>query len=690
MTEQSLASSLPIFYGKNEEDIDFYIKQFNSIANLEKWTPEKRLIIFKLNLGDKALEYLINDSATSQCNTIEALQELLIAKFRKTKSFSDIQSTFSKISHKPGQSVRELAEEISRQASLYVGINSTSNRELIDLAENIKLTKFLEVLRSDIRLEVKKTGPKDFKSALKCAINVENALEESVSCATSNNSWDFQINTLMRSQMENNKLISKLTSQLSELTNNRDSQVNNFQLRGENSRQFQSHSNFPNPPISCHICQKNHLTTDCWFFPSSGQNFNRGRGSQSNRGRNFRGRYTHPYRNNRGNFGIRGAWIKPKQNSCSQTGTHYYREQAKMEKIKSTSEKINTPTEEVKEFVLSCNTSAENSLPIIQLKFGSLIVDALIDSGASLSLIEPNIVTKVKESTKVEYVSRSVKIVTLNKSSIPYMSAVKMKFKIETKWFENLFYVTKTTWNSEYQIILGYDFLQRNRVILDSVNKQLIVGYSHFSFKLTNNVNDSENIEINTLSLSEVRKLRKEEIKESDFDLEHLDHTQRRDILDILMRNTEVFSKSYLTLGSTNEVVPEIKLLHNFSLQTKPYPIPKIAKEFAQQEVPKLLEAEIIQESSSSYAFPAIFIRKKTNKNDDPEKLKFRMVIDYRLLNCITESFKICLPSIIEIMHCISGHQFYRVLDLKSAFFQIQLKESDREKLAFWYGTREF
>ncbi|GBO41466.1 Retrovirus-related Pol polyprotein from transposon 412 [Araneus ventricosus] len=113
--------------------------------------------------------------------------------------------------------------------------------------------------------------------------------------------------------------------------------------------------------------------------------------------------------------------------------------------------------------------------------------------------------------------------------------------------------------------------------------------------------------------------------------------------------------------------------------KTKPYPIPKIAHDFAKQEIQKLLEAGIIEPSTSNYSFPIIFVK----KNSDSKKLKFRMVVDYRLLNSVTESFKICLPKIADILHEISGKKWYSVLDLKSAFFQIKLKNSDKQKLAF-------
>ncbi len=59
------------------------------------------------------------------------------------------------------------------------------------------------------------------------------------------------------------------------------------------------------------------------------------------------------------------------------------------------------------------------------------------------------------------------------------------------------------------------------------------------------------------------------------------------------------------------------------------------------------------------------------------------MVVDFRLLNNITETYKICLSKINDILQCIAGRQFYCVLDLKAEFFQIQLCPEDRENFAF-------
>lgn len=440
---------------------------------------------------------------------------------------------------------------------------------------------------------------------------------------------------------------------------------------------------------------------------------------------------------------------------------------------------------------MSCNSeNKSNYLPIIKLKFGDLEVPALLDTGANLTLVQPSILAEIKEQCKVEHISRAVNIKTLNNTAIPYLSAVNIKFKIKTSWFHNIFFVTQSNWDCNYKIILGYDFIQRNKILIDTFNKRLSIDNKHFEFeedspqpkhkpddknqqtqnliaKVVNNVKikpnsfvivkleisqvipnhkqvilsplkysnryhienslhtiennkyiftivenksqrvsylrkgqkmgsvetferdeeikptENEILQVNSLSVEEICKLRQAELSESDFNLKHLNEKDRKEILEILMQNFRVFSKSYKTLGSTDAVQPEFKLLHYFPIQTKPYPIPKIARQFAQEEIKKLLDAGLIENSSSSYNFPVIFVKKKTTPGTSPEEIKFRMCIDYRLLNCITESFTICLPKISEILHSIAGKKYYCVLDLKSAFFQIKLQEKDKEKLAF-------
>ena len=59
------------------------------------------------------------------------------------------------------------------------------------------------------------------------------------------------------------------------------------------------------------------------------------------------------------------------------------------------------------------------------------------------------------------------------------------------------------------------------------------------------------------------------------------------------------------------------------------------------------------------------------------------MCTDYRTLNSRTVPDQYTTPRIDEALDCLSGSQWFSVLDLRSGYYQIAMKEEDNEKIAF-------
>ena len=77
----------------------------------------------------------------------------------------------------------------------------------------------------------------------------------------------------------------------------------------------------------------------------------------------------------------------------------------------------------------------------------------------------------------------------------------------------------------------------------------------------------NEMLQMHYVNLTEFHKLRKEELEETDFDLFHLYDTVKSKLINLLLQNSQIFSKYYKTLSYTNEVIPQFKLLHDFPIQ---------------------------------------------------------------------------------------------------------------------------
>ena len=109
------------------------------------------------------------------------------------------------------------------------------------------------------------------------------------------------------------------------------------------------------------------------------------------------------------------------------------------------------------------------------------------------------------------------------------------------------------------------------------------------------------------------------------------------------------------------------------------YPLSPVHIEEQRRQLSQLLAQGLIQESSSPWGFPVLFVKK-------PEG-KWRMCIDFRALNAVTKKNGYPLPRIQECLDLIGQAKYLSKIDLTQGYYQVRVDEKDREKTAF--NTRE-
>jgi hypothetical protein len=88
-----------------------------------------------------------------------------------------------------------------------------------------------------------------------------------------------------------------------------------------------------------------------------------------------------------------------------------------------------------------------------------------------------------------------------------------------------------------------------------------------------------------------------------------------------------------------------------------------------------MLANGIIRPSTSPYSAPVVLVKKKTGD--------LRLCVDYRKLNAATVKNKYPIPRMNNIFDNFFGAKYFTTLDLFSGYWQIKMREKDKEKTAF-------
>lgn len=290
-----LISLLPQYSGQEGENLEEFLAQFENIAELSGWEDNERGLILKTRLRGEAFKHIL-ESEKSKNNDINSIKAELCKKFTKKKTQQQKKQLFDNIKHTPKMSIEEVGKVIKMRTKDYLGITKETP-ETKKIENTVMLQKFLETIREDIAIEIKKLDITTFEEAVKKAQQLNDVYET----VTVNNITKTEENNI--SEIVKNLEIMKLREEMQEIKDN---------LKKLTQIQVQK-------VIQCEICKKfGHEKQDCWFRETGPHfhNIHRNRQytplqhnntTQHNRGEysNIPERKPHEYRNSvgqRGNF----------------------------------------------------------------------------------------------------------------------------------------------------------------------------------------------------------------------------------------------------------------------------------------------------------------------------------------------------------------------------------------------------
>lgn len=128
-------------------------------------------------------------------------------------------------------------------------------------------------------------------------------------------------------------------------------------------------------------------------------------------------------------------------------------------------------------------------------------------------------------------------------------------------------------------------------------------------------------------------------------------------------------------LGFTTLAEHAIELTDDVPVKIGPHPTSASQKRTMWAELQAMKEQGVVEPSSGPWSAPVVLL----NKADGTK----RFCIDYRKLNAKTKKDAYPMPRQEDVFDSLQGARFFCTLDLKSGYWQVGVRPSDREKTAF-------
>lgn len=298
-----------------------------------------------------------------------------------------------------------------------------------------------------------------------------------------------------------------------------------------------------------------------------------------------------------------------------------------------------------------------STLPYFQCRTsGGQILKFLIDTGSNKNYIQSCLIKnpiKNENSFKANSVGGELEITHHTFINLFGIKCKNLKFFL----LPNL---------KSFHGILGNDSLkQLNAIIFTSKN-----------FMLINN----------TIRIP-IKQQLSQAVNSIDIKTDHLTNSQAHKLQLLCQKFQSLFQEPDEKLTFTTTVKAEIRTTTDKPVYSRHYPYPMAMKESIEKQLSKLLDQGIVRPSRSPYNAPVWAVPKKVNASGIRED---RMVIDFRKLNEVTIPDRYPIPEINEVLAQLGKNEFFSVIDLKSGFHQIPLKEADMEKTAFSINNAKY
>src|SRR2546430_11478252 len=326
-------------------------------------------------------------------------------------------------------------------------------------------------------------------------------------------------------------------------------------------------------------------------------------------------------------------------------------------------------------------------------------VKTLIDSGVAANIITNKL--RKRLGIRIERPSKTIFTIA-NGKKIPSLGETEITIEIDEVEIPITVQVIDSV---KEDLLLGTAFLVKTKGVIDFENGKLTLKYDGEHFELPISYIRDEEDENSDSEWKEFEE--EEEFQEDEYDqyeetedeleiymaIQSLEETSRNNEFDkslkvgtleqeqekifkgLLLNYGELCALSTTKLGKTGIIKHKIDTGEHEPIAGKPYKTNDEKKKIIKEEIEKMEKSGIIRRSYSPWASPVVIIDKKDGSK--------RFCIDFRKVNDITKTDVRPLPRIDDLLEQFRTARYFSLMDLASGYWQVEMDEKDRERIAF-------
>ncbi|GFY17694.1 hypothetical protein TNCV_1074291 [Trichonephila clavipes] len=308
--------------------------------------------------------------------------------------------------------------------------------------------------------------------------------------------------------------------------------------------------------------------------------------------------------------------------------------------------KINNSTDSS---IQICSRISRERIKTRKITIGNKIIEALVDSGSSVSLIREDVSKGIIEPSKL---SKDISVlIGLGKCEVKTKGSFQRKIELDGEEYSLTWHVVPTP-SLEFQAVIGSDILEQASVCFYKESVQFRKHEDKNCF-LQMQVYEAE--------------------VEDEIVVQHVTNPQiRRELFELISnyepKKTEMTNVSMRII--LKDDIPVYQPARRLSFSEN---------QDVNKQIDEWLEQGIVRPSSFEYASPIVLVKKKDGTT--------RLCVDYRRLNRKLVKDRFPLPLIEDVLDRLQGAKVYTTLDLKNGFSMLTLMKIASTSLPSLFQT---